>query len=170
MTDQKGRWEEVMKGNAGRDTALWQFWHQNNFVKAGKTLRIGYKWLHNSHFCKLPVPPEMQAPPGSSTSWWSAPPSPASHSTLFSPAPPCLKALFPSKQNPFPPGALHWASLLSASLTETQPATVEASSLGTLGGGGQGQCSPSPTLGAGPRGTVWQVNICISPMFCLVFF
>lgn len=165
MTDQKGRWEEVMKGNAGRDTALWQFWHQNNFVKAGKTLRIGYKWLHNSHFCKLPVPPEMQAPPGSSPSWWSAPPSPASHSTLFSPAPPCLKALFPSKQNPFPPGALHWASLLSASLTETQPATVEASSLGTLGVGGRGSVLPHLLWGPGPGGPSDRWTFAFLPCF-----
>lgn len=64
-----------------------------------ETLRIGYRWLHAPHFCKLPVPPKMQAPPSTSVFWLSAPL--ASYSTQFSPAPPLQKPFFIRNKIPF---------------------------------------------------------------------
>lgn len=61
-----------------------------------ESLRLGYKWLPDSHSGKLPILPKTQALPGLSSFCLSHP---FAYTPHFSPTAPCQKALFLSEQN-----------------------------------------------------------------------
>lgn len=130
-----------------------------------ESLKLGYKWLPDSHSGKLPILPKTQALPGLSSFCLSHP---FAYTPHFSPTAPCQKALFLSEQNLLLLELFMESSVPFAHFPKPDPSPRRWLLWEHWGG------QPFPTCwgGGGDRltGPVWQVEMCISPMFCLVFF